>query len=75
MTDNPQKGLGISEIAQGDAPIEEHPPVIPPNIPIDELHPDDQDLVWWWELLEPALEPWSIDPIVRWQANQKRKKK
>lgn len=65
---------GISEIAQGDAP-EEQPPVIPPKMSIEELHPWDQMMMRIWEETEPALDPWSIDPIVRWRENQKRKKK
>lgn len=65
--------VGISEIAEGDEG-EEFLALIPPNISVEELHPDDQDLIWWYEMSEPALPPWTIDPVVRAMVNAKRKK-
>lgn len=64
---------GISEIAEGDEGIPFYLEV--PDMPVEELHPDDQDLIWWWELLEPALPPHLIDPKARYLAELKRKKR
>jgi hypothetical protein len=66
---------GISEIMQGDEGAESRPPVLPTPMTIDQLHPWDQKMMRIWEESEPALPPWTIDPVVQWHENQKRKKR
>ena len=41
----------------------------------EDLHPDDQDLIWWWEQQEPAQSPHLIDPEVKKAVEEKRAKK
>jgi hypothetical protein len=64
---------GISEIADGDE--SQFIAIRLPEMNLEELHPDDQLLMWWWEQDEPALSPHFIDPVARAIAEAKRKKK
>lgn len=63
---------GISQIAEGDS--EERPEGYVPPMSRDELHPEDAEMMFWYEQDEPAGSPHLIDPAVRAAANQARKR-
>ena len=61
--------VGISEIAKGDEGEAPVPTSLSVGICLEDLHPDDQMLMFWYEQDEPPLPALYIDPLA-----QKRKK-
>lgn len=63
---------GISQIAEGDT--EERPQGYIPPMSLDELHPDDAEMMFWYEQDEPAGSPHFIDPVTRAAVEKARKR-